>query len=360
MTKRPSIISAFSAVADAPARDPAAPAGAETGSSRPVRVPAGIIGATARTLSDIRQERDELVERLANIGGLREVDPALLDPSPFPDRLDDDDDGAFAALKQLIADEGQKVAIQVRAHPASPGRYQIIYGHRRWRAAKELGRPVRVEVVAATDEQVAVAQGIENSARQDLTWIEKALFAWRLEQSGIKAKGIRAALSVDDAELTKYRTVCRALPADVIEGIGRAPHVGRPRWVDLATAVAASSAALPAIRKTLADAKVSAAASDDRFRLVLNRLRKPKELRCDALALKRPDGKPMGRLATSRRDVRIIVDREHAEAFSGFLRAEMPDLVAKFFASQDADKPMTTVIPKALAGVEAIPNKRKD
>ena len=340
MTKRPSIVSAFSTMSDPPPQEASGDSSStEAGRKPTARVPAGVIGATARTLSDIRQERDDLVERLARSGGSREIDAELLDPSPFPDRIAEDGDAAFAGLKQLIADEGQKVAIQVRAHPTAPGRYQIIYGHRRWRAARDLGRPVRVEVVEATDEQVAVAQGIENSARQDLTWIERALFAWRLEGSGIKARGIRAALSVDDGELTKFRIVCRALPVDVIEGIGRAPHVGRPRWVDLATTVAASGSALPAVRKTLAAAKVSAATSDERFRLVLDRLKAPKDATSVAQALTRPDGKPVGRLAVSRGNVRITIDKEHAEAFSGFIRAEMPDLLAKFFASQDVDTP---------------------
>ena len=50
-------------------------------------------------------------------------------------------------------------------NPQQEGRYQIAYGHRRLRAAIELGRPVRAIVKPLTDEQLVVAQGQENSAR---------------------------------------------------------------------------------------------------------------------------------------------------------------------------------------------------
>ena len=111
------------------------------------------------------------------------LDPALLDASPFQDRLPDDTNADLAALTTSIEQEGQKVPIQVRPHPSAPGRYQIAFGHRRWRVMSGLGRPVRALVLNLTDEQLAIAQGIENSARQDLTWIERALFAARMEKA---------------------------------------------------------------------------------------------------------------------------------------------------------------------------------
>ncbi|MFX8852474.1 ParB N-terminal domain-containing protein, partial [Acinetobacter baumannii] len=90
--------------------------------------------------------------------------------------------------------------------------FQVIYGHRRWRAAKDLGLLVKAIVVAYDDRELAIAQGIENAARQDLSWIEKALFAFRMEDAGVKARDIRAALSIDDAELARFRSVTRAIP----------------------------------------------------------------------------------------------------------------------------------------------------
>ncbi|WP_216072903.1 hypothetical protein, partial [Acinetobacter baumannii] len=56
----------------------------------------------------------------------------------------------------------------------------------------------------------------------------------RLEHAGIEAREIRAALNTDKTELSRYRTVCRVFPVDLIETIGRCPAVGRNRWLQVA------------------------------------------------------------------------------------------------------------------------------
>jgi ParB family chromosome partitioning protein len=110
------------------------------------RVNAGVIGATQRSIAEIREERDRLQAQLASGAGI-DIDPKLIDPSPFPDRLPDDGTKEFEAFKNLFEEEGQKVPIQVRRHPNMDGRYQVVYGHRRWRAALEIRRPVKAIVV---------------------------------------------------------------------------------------------------------------------------------------------------------------------------------------------------------------------
>ena len=125
----------------------------------PARVGAGVVGAASRSLTDIRQERDDLQAQLAS-SGPTELSPDLIDASPFPDRLRDDSDDDFETLKKNIDEEGQKVPIQVRGHPKAPGRYHVVYGHRRLRAVRDLGRSIRVQVVAVRDEELAISQGI--------------------------------------------------------------------------------------------------------------------------------------------------------------------------------------------------------
>ena len=166
---RKSIISAFGALSAASLTlaentgDALSP-GPEASQKPVARVAAGVIGATQRTLSDIREERDRLQAIVAAGGGV-ELDPLKIDPSPFPDRLPDDTGVDFERFKKLFAEEGQKVPIQVRAHPSTQDRFQVVYGHRRWRAARELGRPVKAIVVDLSDSELVVAQGIENAAR---------------------------------------------------------------------------------------------------------------------------------------------------------------------------------------------------
>lgn len=340
MAKRPggkSILASFGSFTQAESNDPDA-AASEGQKSPPLaqplaRVGAGVIGATQRSLSELREERDNL-RALVEAGGSSELDPKLIDPSPFPDRLPDDNDADFDALKKLILEEGQKVPIQVRRHPLVEGRYQVVYGHRRWRAASDLGIKVKATVLALSDRELVVAQGIENAARQDLSWIERAFFASRMEIAGIKARDIRAALSIDDPELARFRSVCRALPEDLIEAIGRAPRVGRPRWVSFATAIDEDGAALTRVRKTLSDDKVLGLPSDDRFKRALAAVKKPADRSRSDIEIKSPGGKVVGKATFSGRDVKFSVTAEQAPAFRAFVEEELPALLERFFARE--------------------------
>lgn len=300
------------------------------------RVGAGVIGAAQRSIGELRDERDRLKALLeSGQGASNALDPLLIDPSPFPDRLSDDADGDYLAFRQSVEAEGQKIPIQVRPHPASPGRYQVIYGHRRLRAARDLGVPVKALVLDMTDRDLVVSQGLENAARQDLTWIERALFARRMDDAGIRAKDIRAALSIDDPELARMRSVYRAVPEGLIERIGRAPKVGRPRWVEFGRLYAETPDAGDRIATALSGDKDSARASDERFRLAFDALKaKTPEIATSAgtLELREPDGEALGSLKVSKKDLRLVATTARGRSFSAFLQSEMPALIARFHA----------------------------
>ena len=336
VSSKKSIISNFSALSAGLAEEPEGEGGVLPSplgqTAQPVaRVGAGVIGATQRTLTDIREERDRL-RALLDAGGGLDLDPTLIEPSPFPDRLPDDNDLEFEALKKLISDEGQKVPIGVRRHPRDASRYQVVYGHRRWRAARELGVAVKAIVVSLDDRELVIAQGIENSVRQDLSWIEKALFAWRMDEAGIKARDIRAALAIDDPELARFRAVCRALTVETIALIGRAPKVGRPRWVELANSVSAEPSALDRVRETLASAKVLS--SDHRFREALGAVKKPLATERGEIELRGPSGAVVGKATFAINDVKLTMEKSRAEAFAAFLKGEIPALMERFFARE--------------------------
>ena len=304
-------------------REPAAPL---------ARVGAGVVGATQRSIAELRAERDEL-KALVEAGTGRELDPAVIDPSPFPDRLPDDDQTSFEAFKALIASEGQIVPILVRPSPDALERYQVIYGHRRLRAARELGLNVKATVTQFDDRELAIAQGIENAARQDLSWVEKALFAARMDAAGVKARDIRSALSIDDPELARYRAVCRAIPEDIIQGIGRAPKAGRTRWASFAKACG-DEAALDRARETLAAAKVHD--SDRRFVLALGAATAKEKAEPHDIALRNSSGKTLGRAQFARREIKLTIDAKEAASFSDFLQSELPSLVERYYAEKEA------------------------
>lgn len=311
-------------------QQPASPASSQ-------RVGAGVVGAAHRAIDDIRSERDRL-KALVESGGavVRELDTSLIDPSPYPDRLPDDDAADFEAFKRSIETEGQKVPIQVRRHPSSAGRYQIIYGHRRWLAAKGLGKPVRAIEIELSDLDLVVAQGIENASRQDLTWIERTLFASRMDDAGIKPRDIYAALSIEHTELGRMRTVYRSVPMDVIEAIGRAPKVGRPRWLDLAKAISAAPELLDAVRAALSGERERRETSDRRFQRALEAIKSSSVPSVVQTPISDPSGTKLGAWIMSAKEIRVSAEGALGIEFIRFIEQELPGLAERFARQRDS------------------------
>lgn len=271
-----------------------------------------------------------------------ELDTALVEPSPFADRLLDDDHDRFAAFVKSISEHGQQVPIRVRAHPEKAGLYQVVYGHRRLAAAQQLKIPVKAHVVDVDDRELAVAQGIENSARQDLSWIERALFARRMDDAKFRPRDIYTALSIDDAELARMRGVCRHVPIDIIEAIGRAPKIGRPRWVALAKSFAKNTNAVQNIRDMLQSERIRKMGSDARFSWVHELIAESRALGTGNSPLREADGFGLGEIKYTSKELRIVAANERGRAFADFVRTELPRLLDEFSA-------LDIVTPKNLS-----------
>jgi ParB family chromosome partitioning protein len=200
------------------------------------------------------------------------IDPALIDRSFINDRMDWED-GSFQALRASIAAEGQLSPILIRPHPTIAGRFQAAFGHRRLRAARDLGRTVRCIIRPLTDRELVIAQGQENSARTDLSFIERARFALALMESGENRPTIIRALCVDKATLSRLISVAQKIPFDVVDAIGPAPAAGRERWAGMVRAYGRHAATRP-IDPLLESEAFQAAATDARFDMLFTHLRR--------------------------------------------------------------------------------------
>ena len=196
----------------------------------------GAFGAITKSIDELAakaQSAREFEARLLKGATVVELDPAILDASFVADRMGDDRE-AFDQLVEAIRERGQDSPILVRPHPTGDGRYMIVFGHRRARAANILGKPVKAVVKDLDDKSHVIAQGQENSARADLSFIEKAVFASNLETKGYDRSVIMAALSVDKSVVSKMISVANDIPSGVINAIGAAKESGRDRWYALA------------------------------------------------------------------------------------------------------------------------------
>lgn len=249
--KRPSILSKLGSTE--PAIDP--PQLHSVASQPRQRVVSTAITGLSRSLDDLTAD------------SVTTLDAGLIDPSPFGDRLEQDQE-ALNLLVASIEAEGQKIPVLVRPHPKKDGWYQLAYGHRRLQALKSLDRKVRAFIRPLTDAELILEQGAENGGREALTWIERALFAKEMEAQGLASKAVWTTLGVDRTGLSKMRSVVDAVPREVIRAIGRAPGVGQPRWQDLATAFS-TDGALDRAAAIMAGSSFANMASDQRFLAVL-------------------------------------------------------------------------------------------
>lgn len=226
-----------------------------------------IKGASKSILSSI----DELAaraDRLLEGETIIELDPDLIDASFVRDRIEDDEQ-EFGQLLLAIRDRGQDSPILVRPHPMLTGRYMVVFGHRRLRAARALGRTVRAVVKELKDSDHLVAQGQENSARANLSFFERAMFASeiaRLQLDGDNAI-VLSALSVDRATLSKMLAVA-SMPGEVLESVGAAKGIGRDRWYELKTLLERPSNLAKALAFLKSD-EFGAKSGDDRFNALL-------------------------------------------------------------------------------------------
>jgi ParB family chromosome partitioning protein len=103
---------------------------------------------------------------------LRELAVELVQPNPAQPRKRFDED-ALQALTGSVRDRGVLQPILVR--PLAGGRYELVAGERRWRAAQAAGIETIPALVQQRDDAESLeAALIENMAREDLNPIEAA------------------------------------------------------------------------------------------------------------------------------------------------------------------------------------------
>jgi len=299
------------------------------------RVPAGPVRSMGLALDRMERESRALEKALVSGLAVVEIAPDLVDASIVRDRLAPSDDGSFETLKQSIAERGQEVPILVRPHPADQGRYQVAYGHRRLRAAIALQRPIRALVRELTDAELVVAQGIENSQRQDLSYIERALFATRLEDRGFERSIIMDALATDKGELSKLISVARSVPESIIEVIGPAPKAGRRRWIALADALR-DSAVKRKVERATKDPDLLKADTDTRFLRVFAATKPSTETQPSSVGWKSASGRAAATITRSSNVVTLAFNAKSEPEFAEFVASQLDELYAAFQSGEKA------------------------
>ena len=167
-----------------------------------------------RGLDALLPEADESLS-----GGVQEIAIGDIDPNPDqPRRVFQEE--SIAQLAQSIRDQGVLQPLLVT--PQSGGRYQIVAGERRWRAARQAGLETVPCIVRDMDviQQMEIAL-IENLQREDLNPIDTAMgiralmqqcgytqetVANRLSKSRPAVANLLRLLTLPDAVVEQIRT----------------------------------------------------------------------------------------------------------------------------------------------------------
>jgi ParB family transcriptional regulator, chromosome partitioning protein len=283
----------------------------------------GAIGAVSRGIADLRAR------------AVLDLDPFVIDAGGVTDRLEHDEDD-HARLMASLRDYGQQVPVLVRPHPATPGRYQIVYGRRRVLALRDLGQAVKALVRDLDDLGLVLAQGQENTARRDLSFIEKANFARQMTEAGYERRIVCDALSVDKTTISRMLSVTERVPLAVVEAIGSAPGIGRDRWLAFAELCAADPVDLEDARSIIA-VSANPQAPDSRFETLEAWLAARKRRAAGAgtspaerETLNAADGRPLAEITRRRGTLTLTLRSEDLEGFEDWLAANLAGIHARW------------------------------
>jgi ParB family chromosome partitioning protein len=171
--------------------------------------------------------REEAVSRIsvsapgeAVASGLASLSIASIEPHPEQPRRHFDED-ALEELARSIAARGVIQPVVVR--PMGGGRYQLVAGERRWRAAQRARLHEIPAIVRPLDDREVTALAlIENLQREDLNPIEEARAYQRLsEQDGLTQQEIATFVDKSRSHVANLMRLL-VLPNEVLDMVERA------------------------------------------------------------------------------------------------------------------------------------------
>ena len=231
-----------------------------------VRKSTSVVANVGKTLSHLSE--DSIIS----------LNPDKVEPSPFRDRfdLDAESNDRIEELKVSIQSEGQKMPVLARVHPTKPDFYQLAYGRRRLEAIKRIksqsNNPekimIRAYVRELTDRELLQEQSLENGLRENLTWIEQAMWAYQLKNAGFINRAICPILGVNESSVSMLLSVAEKIPHDIVKAIGRAKGAGRPKWISLAELLNKDDKAQSRVRMVLSTSDFKEADSAERLKII--------------------------------------------------------------------------------------------
>ncbi len=200
-------------------------------------------------------------------GGVRTVklDATLLDASKWANRHSSTfDSGAFDKFKDEIAHAGGNVQ-PILVRPVGE-RYEVVFGHRRFTACKQLGLPVLSMIMEMSDEDLFTLMDRENRNREDLTPYEQGEMWRKAIDEGLfsSARQLASHVGVSNVHVTQCISIVR-IPQFILELFSNPTEI-QVRWAKAINAklqadpeaLAERASKIKAVGKSFSSAKIFA------------------------------------------------------------------------------------------------------
>ncbi len=191
------------------------------------------------------------------------------------------------------------------------------------------GRPVKAVVQARA---TISGRRETSSARENLSFIERAAFAHHLQAIGHDRRTVQLALSVDGALLTRMASVTARVPETIIQAIGAAKGIGRDRWLELASAVEHPDALVHA-EAALNVEGFSSLGSEERFERLLAVVRnagKPRRTMRPSGSWQSQDAAVTAEFKGAGKSYSISLKSKEAASFGRYIAENLERLHAEF------------------------------
>ncbi len=138
------------------------------------------------------QAPDNVLKHILQGQQLANIHVSQIEPAPDGQARQDFNEERLRALAESLRRSGVREPIIVTPHGAEPGRFQIVAGERRWRAAQLAGLaeiPCIVDPGLVERKDKVLAQAEENLHRENLNAVEEgAVLAQLMEARGVDVK----------------------------------------------------------------------------------------------------------------------------------------------------------------------------
>ena len=230
--------------------------------------------------SDLLRENDELRVRAAQVDELegrlsevrdelrtwdgalpaRLIDTADIARSEFANRHASAFEGKlFEEFKREIQEAGrnsQPIKVRAIANPGEGPHYELVFGHRRYEACRQIGLPVWAVVENLDDRALIEEMDRENRGRADPSPWEQGMTYLRALEKGVypSNRQMAAALGVDISNLGKALALAR-LPTTVVAAFPTPQSIQLAWATDLGKTLAEDPAGLVARAEALSSEK---------------------------------------------------------------------------------------------------------